>query len=378
MGNMYSRLTGHFSKGTYLPKGQFSIAMSFRVSGAEEKYHGKYLALVMGNLDQLRQRGGTYGFPENFVGVGIVITPRAPADMKEVARDRHLGPRQFVSFIANNGTRTHHEVRTEAMSCASTMRYYQGRDDFNFLKSSRVRLGFYDGAVTLEVDSRNIGVWRKCVSVRLDDMPDGWLARAGVAITAQTGEAVSNNHDIMSLEVFTERDEAFDKRVVDGDTEDAEGEDGSTEDAEAEARKRRVLAMRAHLEHEIDSVERILKASVEKLASVNEDMSKRITKVEKTISAEVFSVLHGRIKSIEGRVKANAAPALDSRLKEAQDNFHEEIGRSMEKMASRGGGWRLPFFLFLAFVIGVFAFTVKQYRRLMRSNYVGSYSYSYR
>ena len=37
------------------------------------------------------------------------------------------------------------------MSCASTMRYYQGRDDFNFLKSSRVRLGFYDGAVTLEV-----------------------------------------------------------------------------------------------------------------------------------------------------------------------------------------------------------------------------------
>ena len=52
-----------------------------------------------------------------------------------------------------------------------------------------------------QVDSRNIGVWRKCVSVRLDDMPDGWLARAGVAITAQTGEAVSNNHDIMSLEV---------------------------------------------------------------------------------------------------------------------------------------------------------------------------------
>ena len=58
----------------------------------------------------------------------------------------------------------------------------------------------------------------------------------------------------MSGQVFTERDEAFDKRVVDGDTEDAEGEDGSTEDAEAEARKRRVLAMRAHLEHEIDSV----------------------------------------------------------------------------------------------------------------------------
>lgn len=38
-----------------------------------------------------------------------------------------------------------------ANSCASTLRYYEKRDDFNFLRSSRIRLGYYDGAVTLEV-----------------------------------------------------------------------------------------------------------------------------------------------------------------------------------------------------------------------------------
>ncbi|CAN0547785.1 unnamed protein product, partial [Laminaria digitata] len=59
--------------------------------------------------------------------------------------------RRFVSFFANNGTRTTEDVRMLANSCASTLRYYEGRDDFNFLKSSRVRLGYHDGAVTLEV-----------------------------------------------------------------------------------------------------------------------------------------------------------------------------------------------------------------------------------
>lgn len=58
---------------------------------------------------------------------------------------------RFISFFANNGTRSTAEVRTLANSCASTLRYHEGRDDFSFLKSSRVRLGYYDGEVILEV-----------------------------------------------------------------------------------------------------------------------------------------------------------------------------------------------------------------------------------
>ena len=42
-------------------------------------------------------------------------------------------------------------MRVLANSCASTLRYFEGRDDFNFLKSSRLRLGYYDGDVNLEV-----------------------------------------------------------------------------------------------------------------------------------------------------------------------------------------------------------------------------------
>lgn len=53
-----------------LPKGQFSLAMTYRVSGNEEKHHGKYLAVVLGSLDQLRRRGGFPFFMAVEAGVG--------------------------------------------------------------------------------------------------------------------------------------------------------------------------------------------------------------------------------------------------------------------------------------------------------------------
>ncbi|CAM9661264.1 unnamed protein product [Hapterophycus canaliculatus] len=202
-GSLFSRLSGRFTEKDGPAGGQFSLVMSFRVSGNVEKAHGKYLAVVLGNPDMIRRTGDTYGLPSNFIGIGVVISPRPPADLSEPTADpfKPAGPRQFVSFIANNGTRTTEEVRTIANSCASTLRYYEGRDDFNFLKSSRIRLGYYDGDVTLEVDSRNSGIWRKCITTKVPDMPSGWLDRAGVAIVGETGREVSNNHDVMSLEV---------------------------------------------------------------------------------------------------------------------------------------------------------------------------------
>lgn len=53
----------------------------------------------------------------------------------------------------------------------------------------------------MQVDARNVGVWRKCITTKVLDMPQGWLDRAGVTIVGETGKYVTNNHDVMSLEV---------------------------------------------------------------------------------------------------------------------------------------------------------------------------------
>ncbi|CAM9277412.1 unnamed protein product [Ectocarpus sp. 4 AP-2014] len=365
-GSLYSRLSGRFSDGPV--GGEFSLAMSFRVSGDEEKTHGKYLAVILGNPDMIRRTGDTYGVPEDFIGVGVVISPRPPSDLSDIsgAPTRTPGPRQFVSFIANNGTRTTEDVRMAANSCASTLRYYQGRDDFNFLKMSRIRLGYYDGEISLEVDARNVGVWRKCITTKVTDMPEGWLNRAGVVVVGETSREVSNNHDVMSLEVYTEKSDAFDAKKVDGDVE----EDNPEADL-AERKKKRMYAFKAHLEHEFDAVERVLKDSVDKLADLNENMQSRITKLEKDISTEVFSQLNRRVKDIESRVTKNATPTLENRLSVAKELWSGETGDSMESLLKKNTGYRLPFFLVLAVVLALFAVSVKQYRRLMRSNFLG-------
>lgn len=44
------------------PGGQFSVAMTFRVSGDEEKAHGNYLALVVGSPEAIRRRGKSYQY----------------------------------------------------------------------------------------------------------------------------------------------------------------------------------------------------------------------------------------------------------------------------------------------------------------------------
>ncbi|CAM9518497.1 unnamed protein product [Ectocarpus fasciculatus] len=132
-----------------------------------------------------------------------------------------------------------------------------------------------------------------------------------------------------------------------------------------------MYAFKAHLEHEFDAVERVLKDSVDKLADVNENMQSRITKLEKDISTEVFTQLNRRVKDIESRVTKNATPTLESRLDVAKELWSGETGDSMEFLLKKNTGYRLPFFLVLAVVLLLFAVSVKQYRRLMRSNFLG-------
>ena len=55
-----------------------------------------------------------------------------------------------------------------------------------------------------------------------------------------------------SEKLYTERDEAFNKKLVDGAVDTAGEEEGVTD--EEAARTERLYAIRAHLEHEFDAV----------------------------------------------------------------------------------------------------------------------------
>lgn len=59
---------------------------------------------------------------------------------------------------------------------------------------------------------------------------------------------------LLMRQVYTDREEAFNDKLVDGTVEGEEAD--NSEEAEKAARTAKIYAMRAHLEHEFDSVRR--------------------------------------------------------------------------------------------------------------------------
>lgn len=49
------------------------------------------------------------------------------------------------------------------------------------------------------------------------------------------------------------------------------------------------------------------------------------------------------------------------------------MGSTMDDMLAKSMGWRLPFFLVLMILSGVLGLAFQQYKKLIRSNSIGSY-----
>lgn len=54
------------------------------------------------------------------------------------------------------------------------------------------------------IDAANSGEWESCVTVEDIGLPDYWLNRAYVGITATTG-ALADNHDVISLKTYSDQ-----------------------------------------------------------------------------------------------------------------------------------------------------------------------------
>lgn len=52
---------------------------------------------------------------------------------------------------------------------------------------------------------------------------------------------------------------------------------------------------------------------------------------------------------------------------------HLQMGDAVETMLSKNKGWRAPFALVFLLLVGMVVAVIQQYRKLMRSNYIGAY-----
>ncbi|CAM9996743.1 unnamed protein product, partial [Phaeothamnion confervicola] len=153
-------------------KDEFSLIFKFRISGGDERLFGDSLALFI-TTEPRPSEGTLYGFQDKFVGIGVVMDTYRDSPVPSKHRD--------VSVVVNNGQKGFNEVTDALTGCNANLRYYEKRDDFNVLKASRIRLQYLDKMLTVEVDARNTGRWRRCTTVPITDMPDDWLKMARVS-----------------------------------------------------------------------------------------------------------------------------------------------------------------------------------------------------
>jgi len=182
----------------------FSAILQFRISGQGKNFFGDGIAFWITqhgyNID-----GILHGSTESFVGIGIVFDTFKNTENLAAHRD--------VTILINDGRRTYEAMTEDVLGCSARVRYHAERADFSVTDSSRAKVVLEHKKLHVYIDADNSNNWESCVMVEDVDLPDNWTSRAYVGLTATTG-ALADNHDIISLKVFSdatvmEQDEAL-------------------------------------------------------------------------------------------------------------------------------------------------------------------------
>jgi Legume-like lectin family len=109
---------------------EFSLEWKFRISGLEENGSGEHMGLWITN-QKAPLPGPVFGMAEKFTGLGIVV---------DTKRNEGDGRHRDISVVVNNGSKGSEALLTGLVGCNASIRYWEGRDDFNVLRASRIRV----------------------------------------------------------------------------------------------------------------------------------------------------------------------------------------------------------------------------------------------
>ncbi|KAG5178457.1 concanavalin A-like lectin/glucanase domain-containing protein [Tribonema minus] len=319
----------------------FSLEWKFRISGLQETGAGEHLGLWI--TDQARPReGDVFGMDAAFTGIGIVVdTKRNEGD------NRH----RDVSVVMSDGRRTREQIQSNLVGCNANVRYWEGRDDFNVLRATRIRVN--ENLFTLDIDARNTGRWRRCVTMNTVDLPRGWAERATAGLLAGN-QAESNNNDVLSLRLYKSADSAWVLEKYEGEDEDADGEWG-------------ILVH--HIEHEMFTVHNSLKSAVQLLEKAETSAEHRITALENKLSGDIARKLEERMRALEGQVHRSVTRSVHSKVTAAEKTMAERMESTLSGSAAQAARtWRYPFYLLCGAVGAMCLLSYLKYNELRKEH----------
>eukprot|EP00611_Tribonema_gayanum_P028650 TRINITY_DN7432_c0_g1_i2.p2 TRINITY_DN7432_c0_g1~~TRINITY_DN7432_c0_g1_i2.p2 ORF type:complete len:258 (-),score=92.57 TRINITY_DN7432_c0_g1_i2:1083-1856(-) len=255
-------------------------------------------------------------------------------------------------MVTNNGRKDGAQVMTELQGCNANLRYWEGRDDFTVLKSSRLRLRFSDNTLILEVDSRNSGRWRRCARIDKADLPRSWAYRSYVGLQA-ANEDQSNNADVLSLKVYKSPEAAWALEQYSG--EDDDGDEWAL--------------LVHHMEHEMFTVQQRLESAVHALEAAEEAAQARIAALEGQINKDITKALESRLRSLESHVHSSVARSVGSKVHAAERTLAKKMEATLEGSAKNAArAWRVPFVLLSGAVGALCLLSWFKYRELRKEH----------
>mmetsp|Transcript_15700 Transcript_15700/g.22166 ORF Transcript_15700/g.22166 Transcript_15700/m.22166 type:complete len:428 (-) Transcript_15700:41-1324(-) len=323
---------------------EFSLELKFRVSGKSEKSGGEYLSMWITDRRKAIEEGTFYGIDEFFTGIGFIIdTKRDTGDTKH--RD--------VSIVWNNGKKTNEQLKENISGCNMNIRYWEGRDDFNVLKSSRIRAKFSNNKILVDVDSRNTGRWRRCATINDANLPHEWAYGSFVGFAGLNFED-SSNKDLLALRVYKDPESAWAMEKYAGEEDDPEAE---------------WAQLVHHMEHEMFTVQSSLKSTIYALESSEAAAAKRITALEERLSGDITRRLEDRLRNLETQVHRSLTRTVHNRVTAAENQMVGKIESTITgTLAQVKKSWRYPFYFLVAVVGAMCMLSYFKYKELRKQH----------
>lgn len=325
---------------------EFSLVLTFRISGQAANWYGDGLALWI-TTAQSHQPGDNHGFTASFRGLGFVFDT--------FVNSEHKGGHKDVTVFENDGTKNFDDLHdSEKEGCmAEGMRYHEKNAAFSpSLNMSRAKIQYKDNFVQVSIDPKNTGEWTDCFRKQVS-IPEEWIEDATIGITASTG-GLADNHDVIALSVYDDVIDLSHAEIdekVKNKTQRHLDESLSSGDADAKLTllKRKYEQLIEDFEHEFTALKESTETTIKKLREQEAEDEKRIQELEAWVN---------------GRVTDKVSESLY----EVKDEVEAKLKKTVEETAKKTSSWKTPFFLLLLVLGGVVAAGYKKYQDLRKSH----------
>ncbi|KDO22876.1 hypothetical protein SPRG_12013 [Saprolegnia parasitica CBS 223.65] len=338
---------GHVWSQDALGRDSFSAVMQFRISGTGKKWFGDGIGLWLTSSPYVR--GSNHGIDAAFNGVGIVIDT--------FVNPEHKGGHKDVTIQINDGTKTLSTLQDETkIGCDGAFRYHEDSDEFDAVYSaSRLRFTIERNNIKVEIDPKSKAEWTACYEGQLP-FAANWLETARIGLTGSTG-GLADNHDVLSFLSFSEPND-IEMQLTDSDVywNNYSKEHDSILNSEHCDQSCKLIILEKALAN-------VKVENEHTMVSLQEKTRNSLSKV-----AAREAVNQGKIAELTDRLEQYLNTKLDASTRDVAGDVESALHAKVNEKVEASTGWKLPFFVLFAGLLGAGSFVYKKYNDLRKSH----------